>query len=231
MPLSLHTTDGREPWTARSCPVYDTKKSHDRFVGLSRTCSSFDQEHLQTICMRETNMLLAIEHISAGSSGTGSPHTATSDLHAKASSNGDGTPVKIPTSTRSDGAAAMDVTEISPPKGSTADSTSPMKSSNLGLEPASAELGTGAGAALDKTQGWKKEIAPFLSPPARRYAMAYLATTTRQTIQKKGGQAQMARQAFSVRVVWVTSALMFIVLVVGPVRTVLFETHVVRYAE
>lgn len=48
---------------------------------------------------------------------------------------------------------------------------------------------------MDAFQGnpWKREVTPLLSSSARRYAMAFLGTTTRQTLQKSGNTKQMAR--------------------------------------
>ncbi|CAM9612955.1 unnamed protein product [Choristocarpus tenellus] len=40
-----------------------------QFVGLSRTCAGADQEQVRTLCLRESNMLLALDRIAASVSG------------------------------------------------------------------------------------------------------------------------------------------------------------------
>lgn len=126
-----------------------------RFLGLSRSCRIGDEEHVKTICLRESNMLVAIERLTGGG-GSNSGDTAlssvtsryTSDATAEHASSstvaarggrqeaGPGTgilsysPVKIPPATRPTAPAAG-----SPDKGNASSTRSPAKSTSAVSNP------------------------------------------------------------------------------------------------
>lgn len=190
-----------------------------RFVGLSRTCGRADKDHVRTLCLREFNMMAAIETLSTGGRsadpssrvqpGRQTPHYCTSEGNHNVS--GVTIPSTVSTSNRSgsspNGSSSAagdahssdsDVTDVAKKltKATVEGSCAEPSPANV-MGATSGGKGGGWGAEVDGGQGWTKDIAPLLSPPARKYAVQYLASTTRQTIQRHGKE-QNARRVICV---------------------------------
>lgn len=68
------------------------------------------------------------------------------------------------------------------------------------------------------TSGWENDMAPMLGAPARCYALAFLGTTTRRTVQKHAGKHQMARRVTSTTVFFVAGPRVYCMTLVTSMR-------------